>query len=124
MKDENGYVMVSSDAVSKKWKEYFEKLMNEENNRDPRTEEIEVVNEKVNCISREEVKNALRRMKKGKAGQKSKNSGQIPIRDKFFLSTNVPIHHFKNMVNLILSKSYFAQWYCPHRRVSVRSRSP
>ena len=34
---------------------------------EPRTEEAEVVNEKVNCVSREEVKNALRRMKKGKA---------------------------------------------------------
>ena len=41
--------------------------MNEENDRDPRTEEAEVVNEEVNCVSREEVKNALRRMKKGKA---------------------------------------------------------
>ena len=41
--------------------------MNEENNRDPRTEEAEVVNEEVNCVSREEVKNALTRMKKGKA---------------------------------------------------------
>ena len=41
--------------------------MNEENNRDPRTEEAEMVNEEVNCVSREEVKNALRRMKKGKA---------------------------------------------------------
>ena len=41
--------------------------MNEENNREPRTEEAEVVNEEVNCVSREEVKNALRRMKKGKA---------------------------------------------------------
>ena len=42
-------------------------MMNEENNRDPRTEEAEGVNEEVNCVSREEVKNALRRMKKGKA---------------------------------------------------------
>ena len=40
--------------------------MNEENNREPRTEEAEVVNEEINCISREEVKNALRRMKKDK----------------------------------------------------------
>ena len=59
--------MVNSEVVLKRWKEYFEKLMNEENNRDPRTEEAEVVNEEVNCVSREEVKNALRRMKKGKA---------------------------------------------------------
>ena len=67
IKDENGNVMLNSEAVLKRWKEYFEKLMNEENNRDPRTEEAEVVNEEVNCVSREEVKNAIRRMKKGKA---------------------------------------------------------
>ena len=41
--------------------------MNEENNREPRTEKAEVVKEEVNCVSREEVKNALRRMRKGKA---------------------------------------------------------
>ena len=41
--------------------------MNEENNTESRTEEAEVVNKEVNCVSREEVKNALRRMKKGKA---------------------------------------------------------
>ena len=39
--------------------------MNKENNRDPRTEEAEVVNKEVNCVSRE-VKNTIRRMKKGK----------------------------------------------------------
>ena len=38
--------------------------MNKKNDREPRTEEAEVVNEEVNCLSREEVKNALRRMKK------------------------------------------------------------
>ena len=64
--------MVNLETVLKKWKEYFEKLMNKENNREPRTEEAEVVNEEINCISREEVKNALKRMKKGKAvGQMS-----------------------------------------------------
>ena len=65
IKDKNGNVMVNSEAVLKRWKEYFEKLMNEENNRDPRTEEAEVVNDEVNCVSRE-IKNALRRIKKGK----------------------------------------------------------
>ena len=47
IKDENGNVMVNSEAVLKRWKEYFEKLIKEENNRDPRTEEAEVVNEEV-----------------------------------------------------------------------------
>ena len=51
IKDENSNVMVTSEAVLKRWKEYFEKLMNKENNRDPRTERAEVVNEEVNCVS-------------------------------------------------------------------------
>ena len=66
--------MVNSEAVLKRWKKYFEKPMNEENNREPRTEEAEVVNEEVNCVSRE-VKNALRRMKKGKAA----GSDELPV---------------------------------------------
>ena len=48
LKDKNGNVMVNSEAVLKRWKEYFEKLMNEENNREPRTEKAEVVNKEVN----------------------------------------------------------------------------
>ena len=67
IKDENGNVMVILKAVLKRWKEYFEKLMNKENNRELRAEEAEVVNEEINGISREEVRNALGRMKKGKA---------------------------------------------------------
>ena len=59
--------MVSSEAVLKRWKVYFEKLINDKNDREPRKEEAKVVNEGVNCVSKEEVKNALRRMKKGKA---------------------------------------------------------
>ena len=58
IKDENGNVMVNFEVVLKRWKEY--------NNRDPRTEEAEVINEEINCVNRE-VKNAVRRMKKGKA---------------------------------------------------------
>ena len=67
IKDKNGTFMVNSEAVLKRWKGYFEKLMDEENNRDPRIEEAEVVNEEVNFVSREEVENAQRRMKTGKA---------------------------------------------------------
>ena len=76
IKDENGNMMVNSEAVLKRWKEYFEKLMNKENNRDPRREEAEVVNEKVNCVRRE-VKNTLRRMKKGKAV----GPDELPVED-------------------------------------------
>ena len=48
--------------------EYFEKLMNEENNRDPKTEEAEVVNKEVNCVSREEVNNATKKDEKRQNG--------------------------------------------------------
>ena len=51
----------------KRWKEYFEKLINKETDREPRKEEAEVVKKEVNFVSREDVKNTLRRMKKGKA---------------------------------------------------------
>ena len=51
--------------------------MNEENNREPRTEKAEVVNEEVICISREEVKNALKRMKKGKAVGSDEFQGDV-----------------------------------------------
>ena len=67
IKDENGNVMANSKTVLNRWKEYFKKPMNEENYRDPRTEEAEVVNKEVNCVSIEEVKNVLRKMKKDKA---------------------------------------------------------
>ena len=39
IKDEKGNVMISLQAVLKRWKKYFEKLINKENDRDPRTEE-------------------------------------------------------------------------------------
>ena len=52
LKDENDNVTVSSNAVLKKSKEYFEKLMNEENDREPRKEEVEMVSEEVNCVSK------------------------------------------------------------------------
>ena len=51
--DKNSNVMVNLEAVLERRKEYFEKLMNEENNRKSRTEEPEVVNEEVNCVSKE-----------------------------------------------------------------------
>ena len=51
--------------------------MNEENNRETRTKEAEVVNEEINCVSREEVKNTLRRMKNGKAVGPDELSAEI-----------------------------------------------
>ena len=44
-------------------------------NTEPRTEEAEVINEEVNWVSREEVKNAQRRMKKSTAV----GSDELPV---------------------------------------------
>ena len=41
--------------------------MNQENEKEPTTKEVELVNGEINCVSIEEIKNALRRIKKGKA---------------------------------------------------------
>ena len=59
--------MTSSEAVLERWKKYFEKLMNEENDRELRTKEAEVVSKEVYCVNREDVKNALIRRKNDKA---------------------------------------------------------
>ena len=65
IKDEYDNVIISLKAVLKRWKEHFEKLMNEENDGERGTEDVKVVDEEVNCVSKE-VNNALKRMKKGK----------------------------------------------------------
>ena len=65
MKDESGNVMLSSKAVLKRWMEYFEKLINEENAECLGQRKQKWLKKKVNCVSRE-VKNSLKRMKKGK----------------------------------------------------------
>ena len=54
IKDKNGNAMVNLEAMLNRWKEYFEKLMYEENDREPRTVETEVVNEEENCIKSKE----------------------------------------------------------------------
>ena len=48
---------------------------NEKNDRDPRTENAKVANKEVNCVITEEVKNALKRIKKGKVV----GSDELPV---------------------------------------------
>ena len=49
-----------------RWKEYFEDLMNEENEREPRVEEVTVVDQEVAKVSKAEMRRILNRMKSGK----------------------------------------------------------
>ncbi|KAK3542091.1 hypothetical protein QTP86_013424 [Hemibagrus guttatus] len=67
IKDRDGRVLTSEERVQRRWKEYFEELMNEENEREKRVEVVNSVEQKVDKIRKDEVRKALKRMKSGKA---------------------------------------------------------
>ncbi|KAK3548620.1 hypothetical protein QTP70_015565, partial [Hemibagrus guttatus] len=66
IKDRDGSVLTSEESVQRRWKEYFEELMNEENEREKRVEGVNSVEQKVDKIRKDEVRKALKRMKSGK----------------------------------------------------------
>ncbi|KAK3535166.1 hypothetical protein QTP70_004821 [Hemibagrus guttatus] len=67
IKDRDGRVLTSEESVQRRWKEYFEELMNEENEREKRVEGVNSVEQEVDKIRKDEVRKALKRMKSGKA---------------------------------------------------------
>ncbi|KAK3552622.1 hypothetical protein QTP86_017898 [Hemibagrus guttatus] len=67
IKDRNGRVLTSEESVQRRWKEYFEELMNEENEREKRVEGVNSVEQKVDKIRKDKVRKALKRMISGKA---------------------------------------------------------
>ncbi|KAK3572845.1 hypothetical protein QTP86_008260 [Hemibagrus guttatus] len=67
IKDRDGRVLTSGESVQRRWKEYFEELMNEENESEKRVEGVSSVEQKVDKIRKDEVRKALKRMKSGKA---------------------------------------------------------
>ncbi|KAK3507183.1 hypothetical protein QTP70_009514 [Hemibagrus guttatus] len=67
IKDRDGRVLTSEECVQRRWKEYFEELMNEENEREKRVEGVSSVEQTVDKIRKDEVRKALMRMKSGKA---------------------------------------------------------
>ncbi|KAK3570610.1 hypothetical protein QTP86_023799, partial [Hemibagrus guttatus] len=67
IKDRDGRVLTSEESVQRRWKEYFEELMNEENEREKRVEGVSSLEQKVDKIRKDEVRKALKRMKSGKA---------------------------------------------------------
>ncbi|KAK3543975.1 hypothetical protein QTP70_032735, partial [Hemibagrus guttatus] len=60
-------VLTSEESVQRRWKEYFEELINEENEMEKRVEGVNSVEQKVDKIRKDEVRKALKRMKSGKA---------------------------------------------------------
>ncbi|KAF7693224.1 hypothetical protein HF521_008540 [Silurus meridionalis] len=67
VKDGEGNVLTSEESVLKRWREYFEQLMNEENQRERRLDDVKLVKQEVDRISKEEVKAAIKRMKIAKS---------------------------------------------------------
>ncbi|KAK3528813.1 hypothetical protein QTP70_011605 [Hemibagrus guttatus] len=67
IKDRDGRVLTSEESVQRRWKEYFEELMNKENEREKRVEGVNSVEQNVDKIRKDEVRKALKRMKSGKA---------------------------------------------------------
>ena len=67
IKDGNGKILTNEEDIKKRWKDYYEKLMNHENEREKRTDTPAVHARSVSKVSREEVQRAMNRMKTGKA---------------------------------------------------------
>ncbi|KAK3545667.1 hypothetical protein QTP70_009550 [Hemibagrus guttatus] len=67
IKDRDGRVLTNEESVQRRWKEYFEELMNEDNEREKRVEGVNSVEQKVDKIRKDEVRKALKKMKSGKA---------------------------------------------------------
>lgn len=66
-KDREGNVLVSENSVLSRWKESFVKLMNEENEREMKTDGVQRVDQEAQRINKGEVRSALKRIKSAKA---------------------------------------------------------
>ena len=67
IKDEKGDVLTNEEDILERWRGYFEKLMNEENERERRTSPATEHVRDVQRVSEEEVRKAIQGMKNGKA---------------------------------------------------------
>ncbi|KAK3549947.1 hypothetical protein QTP86_016866 [Hemibagrus guttatus] len=97
IKDRDGRVLTSEESVQRRWKEYFEELMNEENEREKRVEGVNSVEQKVDKIRKDEVRKALKRMKSGKA----LGPDDIPVEDWKCLG-EAAVEFLANLFNRVL----------------------
>ena len=67
IKSKTGEMLMEEEKVKQRWKEYFDKLFNQENPRERREMRTEERERDVEDISGEEVRTGLRKIKKGKA---------------------------------------------------------
>ena len=75
IKSKTAEILMEEEKVKQRWKEYFDKLLNQENPRERRETRIEGRERDVEDISEEEVKTGLRKMKKGEA----QGPDEIPV---------------------------------------------
>ena len=66
VKDENGEILSEDDDIKKRWKEYFDMLLNTQNRRKV-LDRVDKIEGPIETVSEEEVKQQLQKMKKGKA---------------------------------------------------------
>ena len=76
MKGDNGELLVSEEQVSGRWSEYFEKLLNEENEWNDELS-AEYVERPADMISKEEVRQAIQDLKVRKAAGPSGVTGEM-----------------------------------------------
>ena len=67
IKSKTGEILMEEEKVKRRWKEYFDNLLNHENSRERRETRREVKERVVENISGKEIRTGLRKTKKGKA---------------------------------------------------------
>ncbi|MCJ8736392.1 hypothetical protein PDJAM_G00257990 [Pangasius djambal] len=103
IKDRDGRVLTSEESVQRRWNEYFEELMNEENEREKRVEGVTSVEQKVDKIRKDEVRKDLKRMKSGKAVGPD----------------DIPVELFK----VLLPSPLYTLLTCEHPSISILNNS-
>ncbi|KAK3543895.1 hypothetical protein QTP70_030268, partial [Hemibagrus guttatus] len=79
IKDRDGRVLTSEESVQRRWKKYFEELMNEENEREKRVEGVNSVEQKVDKIRKDEVSLFNRVLESERMPEEWRRSVLVPI---------------------------------------------
>ena len=97
VKSEYNEVLVENQRVQQRWKGYFEDLLNQENPRERREVCVGKIIKEVGEVTEEEVKTALKKMKKGKA----RGPDDIPV-EVWLILGDVGIGWLTKLMNKLL----------------------
>ena len=76
IKDQQGEVLTDGEKIKERWREYYATLLNKENQRDE-LEDTPPVEGLIEELTRKEIKDAIKAMKKGKAAGCSRVSADM-----------------------------------------------